>query len=193
MVAVCFPFISYKFQHPPSSLRTVVSIHINGVQDIRSVFHRLFFSCVNMADFEQRTVIIFLSKRNKTNVKIENELFEVCGDAAYEKSTVQKWTKRFHEVRDSLWDNDRVGRPSTSLTDEKVEEVCELIWSVREIAEEFHIILTEKWQKENDAKLHLPIFNVVTHSGWNIGDTASMPVANISKLAISYIIIIFWM
>ncbi len=69
---------------------------------------------------------------------------------------MQKWTKRFHEVKESLQDNDRVGRPSASLTDEKVKEVHELIWSdqrltVRKIAEECHIsywsvqsILTEK-------------------------------------------------
>ncbi len=71
-------------------------------------FHSVFFSCVNMTDFEQRTVIKFLSKRNNTNVEMENELFEVWGDAAYKKSTVQKWTKRFCEDRKSLQDNDRV-------------------------------------------------------------------------------------
>ncbi len=39
MVTVCFLFISYKFQHQASSLRTVVSIRMNGVRDIRSIFH----------------------------------------------------------------------------------------------------------------------------------------------------------
>ncbi len=37
--------------------------------------------------------------------------------------------KKICEGRESLQDNDRVGCPSTSLTDEKVEEVCNLIWS----------------------------------------------------------------
>ncbi len=43
MVAVCFPFISYKFQHQPSSPHTVVSIRANSVRDIRSIFHGVFF------------------------------------------------------------------------------------------------------------------------------------------------------
>ncbi len=128
IVDVCFPFISYKFQHQLSSLRTVVTIRVNGVRDICSVFHRVFFSCVNMTDFEQHAVIKFLSKENKTNVEIENTLFKVWGDAAYKRSTVQKWTKRF----------------------------CE--------GKEF-----DSRQKVNYAKLHLPIFNGVTQSGWNAG------------------------
>ncbi len=82
-----------------------------------------------MTDFKQWPVIKFLSKWNKTNVEVDNKLFEVWGDAVYKKSTVQKWTKRFHEGRESLQDDARVGRPSTLLTDEKVEEVRELIWS----------------------------------------------------------------
>ncbi len=127
-VAVCFTFISYKFQHQLNC----------------SVFHRVFFSCVNMMDFEQHAVIKFLSKRNKTNVEIENELSEVWGDAAYKKSTVQKWTKRFCEGRESLQDNDSVDCPFASLTDEKVKDVCELIWSDQQLtvgdkAEECHI------------------------------------------------------
>ncbi len=97
-----------------------------------------------MTDFKQPTVIKFLSKRSKTNVEIRNELFEVWGDTAYEKSTAQKWTKRFSEGRESLKDHDRVGSPFTSLTDEKVVEVHKLIWSnryltVREIGDECHI------------------------------------------------------
>ncbi len=40
-------------------------------------------------------------------------------------------------------------------------------------------------------KLHMLIFNIVTHSGWNTGNTASMPVTNISKVTISFIVIIF--
>ncbi len=78
------------------------------------------------------------------NVEIENQLFEGWADAAYKKSTVQKWTKRLREGRESLQDNDHVGCPSASLTDEKVKEIRELICSdrhltVRDIAEECHV------------------------------------------------------
>ncbi len=45
MVAVCFPFISYTFQHQLNSLRTIVSIRVNGIWDVRSAFHRVFFFC----------------------------------------------------------------------------------------------------------------------------------------------------
>ncbi len=60
------------------------------------------FLCVNMTDFKQWMVIKFLSKRNKMNVEIKNELCEVWGGAAYKKLTVQKWTKRFCVGRESL-------------------------------------------------------------------------------------------
>ncbi len=78
---------------------------------------------------------------------------------------MQKWTKRFCDDRESLQDNDCVGRPSTLHTDEKVEEVCELIWSdwyltVCEIAEECHTscgsvqsILTEKFGNATETEL----------------------------------------
>ncbi len=94
MVAACFPFISYRFQHQLSSLRTVLSIRVNGVRDIHSVFPRVFFSCLNMTDFEQCALIKFLSKRNKTNVDIEEELFEVWVDAAYKKINYAKVDKK---------------------------------------------------------------------------------------------------
>ncbi len=55
-----------------------------------------------MMDFKQRAVIKFLLKRNKMTVEIENESFEVWGDAAYKKSTLQKYTKRFREGWESL-------------------------------------------------------------------------------------------
>ncbi len=44
---------------------------------------------MNMMDFEQHVVIKFLSKWNKPNVEIKNELLEVWGDAAYKKSTTK--------------------------------------------------------------------------------------------------------
>ncbi len=48
MVAVCFPL-----QHQPSSMRTVVTIRMNGVQDVHSVFHSVFFLCMNISMSER--------------------------------------------------------------------------------------------------------------------------------------------
>ncbi len=107
-------------------------------------------------------MIKFLLYRNKTNVEIENELFQVQGDAAHKKSMCKSGQKDFMKVEKAC---------KTMIVLDR-----ELIWSdqhltVCKIAEECHIsygsvqnILIEKFgsqQKENYAKLHLPIFNVV--------------------------------
>ncbi len=134
---------------------------------------------MNMTYFEQHVVIKFLSKRNKTNVEIENELFAVREDTAYKKLTVR--TKRCREGRKSLQENDRVGKavtviphplysPDLSLRDFFFTFAFQAD-NEREMVPDNRRNLR---QKENYAKLHPPIFNVVTHSGWNIRDTASM-------------------
>ena len=68
----------------------------------------------------------------------------VYGDAAVTVKTVYKWFERFQNDCESVEDEERLGRPSTSKTQENVERVSEMIRSnrrltIREIAEDLNI------------------------------------------------------
>ncbi|XP_052755880.1 protein GVQW3-like [Galleria mellonella] len=72
---------------------------------------------------EQRVVIKFLSKLGKNGREIFADLRTVYGDDAVKEPTVHKWLKRFREGRESVQDDPRSGRPSTSHSDENVERI----------------------------------------------------------------------
>ncbi|UYV72295.1 hypothetical protein LAZ67_9002491, partial [Cordylochernes scorpioides] len=66
------------------------------------------------------------------------------GEATLDRSTVYRWYKMFSEGREDVNDEERAGRPSTSTTDEKVNEVEKMILAnrritVREVAEDLNI------------------------------------------------------
>ncbi|UYV60506.1 hypothetical protein LAZ67_1001352 [Cordylochernes scorpioides] len=66
------------------------------------------------------------------------------GEATLDRSNVYRWYKMFSEGREYVNDEERAGRPSTSTTDEKINEVEKMILAnrritVREIAEDLNI------------------------------------------------------
>ena len=68
----------------------------------------------------------------------------VYGDAAVTMKMVYKWFEQFCNCCESVEDEERSGRPSTSKTQENVETVSEMIWSNRrltisEISEDLNI------------------------------------------------------
>jgi histone-lysine N-methyltransferase SETMAR len=87
----------------------------------------------------QRSIMFFLWKEGVKTVDIVKRLQCVFGDAADSKSTVDFWINRFKSGRQSLDDDHRTGRPSTSVNEENVAAVEELVMedrrvTVREIA-----------------------------------------------------------
>ncbi|UYV67783.1 hypothetical protein LAZ67_5002034 [Cordylochernes scorpioides] len=65
-------------------------------------------------------------------------------EATLDRSNVYRWYKRFSEGREDVNDEERAGRPSTSTTDEKINEVEKMILAnrlitVREVAEDLNI------------------------------------------------------
>ena len=107
--------------------------------------------------FEQRVIIKFYVKLGKSLMEIKVDLEKVYGDYALKKSGICKWIRRFREGHDTINDNPKSGRPSTSVTDKIIADVqqhvkqdCQV--TVREIAETFSIsygsaqeILTDKF------------------------------------------------
>jgi len=68
-------------------------------------------------------------------------LVQVYGDSAVKKTAVYKWVKRFSEGRESVTDEERSGRPTTTRTEENIAKVRQFVrenrWlTVRSIAEQ---------------------------------------------------------
>ncbi|UYV74812.1 hypothetical protein LAZ67_12001111 [Cordylochernes scorpioides] len=66
------------------------------------------------------------------------------GEATLDRSNVYRWYKMFSEGREDVNDEERAGRPSTSTTDEKFNEVEKIILAnrritVREVAEDLNL------------------------------------------------------
>jgi len=107
-------------------------------------------------NFEQQCAIKFCVKLGETGIETFNKLKQAYGEHALWRSQVFKWYKAFSEGRESIKDEPRSGRPSTSKTDNNVEIVRTLVRSdrrltVRMIASELnlnhttvHQILTEE-------------------------------------------------
>ena len=106
--------------------------------------------------FEQRVIIKFYVKLGKSVSEIKTDLEKVYRDSALKKSGICKWIRRFREGRDTVNDDPKSGRPSTSVTDKIIADVQQHVKqdrrvTVREIAETFSIsygnaqeILTDK-------------------------------------------------
>jgi histone-lysine N-methyltransferase SETMAR len=80
----------------------------------------------------------------KSATETHEMLVEVYRDAAVTRKTVYKWSERFRSGFESIDDEDRPGRPSTSCTDENISRVKETTRSnrrltIREKADDLNI------------------------------------------------------
>ena len=82
-----------------------------------ALFPRSSVANFTMQKQEYGAVIKFLAKKGLNAIDIHEELVSVYGDDCCSRSTVERWTREFRMGRESLEDDDRSGRPSTSTTD----------------------------------------------------------------------------
>jgi transposase len=82
---------------------------------------------------EQRANIKFLVKLGKNGQEILQMLEMVCGESAMKRRTMHKWVDQFKEGRESVDDDARAGRPSTSRVDENIQRVYDLVKADRRI------------------------------------------------------------
>ncbi|UYV70543.1 RGS7 [Cordylochernes scorpioides] len=107
--------------------------------------HRPAPGCVNTTEID-------IKKACRMNKPIKSSkcadafrmLTVAYGEATLDRSNVYRWYKMFSEVREDVNDKERAGRPSTSTTDEKINEVEKMILAnrritVREVAEDLNI------------------------------------------------------
>ncbi|KAE9521254.1 hypothetical protein AGLY_018346 [Aphis glycines] len=71
---------------------------------------------------EQRINLKFLVKLGKSATKSFNLLTEVYGDSDHDH-----WHKRFREGREEVEDNQRVGRPCSSKTNDNISKINEIV------------------------------------------------------------------
>ncbi|UYV60871.1 hypothetical protein LAZ67_1002648 [Cordylochernes scorpioides] len=93
---------------------------------------------------DQRTCIKFCVKNEIKCADAFRILTVAYGEATLDRNNVYRWYKMFSEGREDVNDEERAGRPSTSTTDEKINEVEKMILAnrritVREVAEELNI------------------------------------------------------
>ncbi|UYV61773.1 hypothetical protein LAZ67_1006451 [Cordylochernes scorpioides] len=108
----------------------------------RRVLDRLRFLPIKKMD--QRTCIKFCVKNEIKCADAFRMLTVAYGEATLDRSNVYRWYKMFSEGREDVNDEERAGRPSTSTTDEKINEVEKMILAnrritVREVAEDLNI------------------------------------------------------
>ncbi|UYV69704.1 hypothetical protein LAZ67_7000325 [Cordylochernes scorpioides] len=109
---------------------------------ISGVLDRLRFLPYKKMD--QRTCIKFCVKNEIKCADAFRMLTVAYGEAPLDRSNVYPWYKMFSEGREDVNDEERAGRPSTSTTDEKINEVEKMILAnrritVREVAEDLNI------------------------------------------------------
>ncbi|KAJ8957738.1 hypothetical protein NQ318_017636 [Aromia moschata] len=83
---------------------------------------------------EQRVNLKFLVKLGKTFIEGYAMSKEEYGNECLSRTQVFEWLKRFKEGRETIEDDPRLGRSSTSKTDENIEETGKLIGEDRRIS-----------------------------------------------------------
>ncbi|UYV79263.1 K02A2.6-like [Cordylochernes scorpioides] len=82
---------------------------------------------------DQRTCIKFCVKNEIKCADASRMLTVAYGEATLDRSNVYRWYKMFSEGREDVNDEERAVRPSTSTTDEKINEVEKMILANRRI------------------------------------------------------------
>ena len=82
---------------------------------------------------EQRSVIRFLWAEGVKGAEIHARLRTQYGDNALPRRSIHEWIEMFKNGRTSVIDAERSGQPSTSTTDEKLEEARAIILTDRRV------------------------------------------------------------
>jgi transposase len=76
---------------------------------------------------EQRVAIKFCCKVDFSSTKTVELMQKAYGDEALSRTTIFEWHKRFREGGESVKDDERSGRPTTSRTDDKIAAVDKMV------------------------------------------------------------------
>ncbi len=118
----------------------------------------------NMSNIEYRAVIKFFTRKGLNAADISKELDNVYQDSAPSYRTVAKWVAEFKDPERGFEDAPRLGRPSTTITNENINAVEQIVMrerqiSVRRVADELGIPKSSVHEIMND---HLGMKKVCT-------------------------------
>jgi len=106
-----------QFDLPQLSPRLCSSRYVSKVLIV-------FVSCHGRkCSLEQRYMIMFCAKLRKSGSKMLQLLRTAYGDVVLSSAQVLRWHKVFKDGRESVEDEERAGRPSTSRTENNVARV----------------------------------------------------------------------
>jgi len=136
--------MTLTYQHFTAVLLLIYgSLFLSGIYYCLRVF---WCAAARMSELEleQWTNITFLVRLGKSGNEIKEMLVQVYRDNAVKKTAVYKWVKHFSEWRESVTDEERLGWPATSRTEENIAKVHQTVrenhWlTVRGIAEQVNI------------------------------------------------------
>ncbi|UYV81547.1 hypothetical protein LAZ67_20001502 [Cordylochernes scorpioides] len=141
-------FLNAKNNSPVEIHRQLVEVYGEKCMDIKmcgngAVFW-IVFDFYLLKKMDQRTCIKFCVKNEIKCADAFRMLTVAYGEATLDRSNVYRWYEMFSEGRENVNDEDRAGRPSTSTTDEKINEVERMILAnrritVREVAEDLNM------------------------------------------------------
>ena len=83
---------------------------------------------------EQRVAIKFCCKVDFSATKTVELIQKAYGDAALSRTTIFEWYRRFREGRESVKDDERSGRPTTSRTDDDIAAFDKMVKEDRNVA-----------------------------------------------------------
>ena len=88
---------------------------------------------LKMSNFGHRAVIKYFVKKGIRPNEIFEDMSTTLGDSAPSYSTVKRWAALFKAGRESLEDDERSGRPSTSVNEDTIEKVENLVMADRRL------------------------------------------------------------
>jgi len=83
---------------------------------------------------EQRAVIRFLCSEGVPGAEIHRRLSTQYGDSALPRRSVYEWIEKFKSGQTNVTHEEGAGRPSTSTTDEKIQQAREMVLANRRVA-----------------------------------------------------------
>ena len=83
---------------------------------------------------EQRAVIPFLCSENVSGAEIHRRLSTQHGDSVLPHISVYEWIEKFKSGRTNVTHEETAGCPSTSTTDEKIQQAREMVLANRRVA-----------------------------------------------------------
>ena len=83
---------------------------------------------------EQRAVIRYLCSEGVPGTEIHRRLSTQYEDSALLRRSVYEWIEKFKSGRTNITHEEGAGRPSSSTTDEKIQQAREMILANRRVA-----------------------------------------------------------